>query len=130
MTALRSAIGAVVAWLHTIWARGPIDNPTLSSLWPAIQAAVVLVAFLAWQFLTGYGWTVPANLLDWQAWINEFGNAAALLWAVLYVPITQKLWPAITPYLLRLLLLVIQLPAAAVPGYKPTRVVVLWAKAA
>jgi hypothetical protein len=127
---VRSWVGAGVGFLHNLWARGPFDNPSLIALWPAIQAAIVVIAFLAWQSLTGYGWTAPADLLDWGAWIKEFGNAAALTWAVLYIPVTQKLWPALTPYLLKALILMMQLPASATPGYKPTRVVVLWARAA
>jgi hypothetical protein len=131
MTSIRAAIGAFVAFLHNLWVQGPINRPNFVALWPAIQAVLIVMAFALYQFVLGFGWVVPPDILNWHAWLGELLNAGTLAWAILLPIITQRLWPAVMPYLLKLLELVIAPTSTWVrSAYDPRlRVLVLWERA-
>lgn len=103
MTSIRKALGLGAAFLHNLWAQGPINADTAHRLWPAVQAAIIFVVFVGYQFFMGYGWTVPADPTNIHAWLMEFLNAATLGWAIVWPLVVSRIWPALVPYLLTLL---------------------------
>jgi hypothetical protein len=130
MNTFRTSIGRLLAFLHNLWAVGPLPGARAEQLWPAVQAALLVAALALWAFIQGFGWYVPADPSNIHLWLAELNNAAVLAFAVL-VPIVQlKLWPALQPYLMTLFNLNFELPMAGSRAYKPTRVVVLWQAAA
>jgi hypothetical protein len=100
LTGIRSALGGLIAFLHNLWAIGPIHKASAEALWPAVQAALVGLVFLAWQFVTGYGWTIPGNVTDVNAWLAEALNAAALAWVLLVPAFKERVWPVLVRYIL------------------------------
>ena len=127
---MRKTLGQLVAFLHNLWAQGPINSDTARKLWPAVQGVIVVLVLALWAFFQGFGWYVPTDPTNVHLWLAEFGNAAVLAFAVAYPIVTQRLWPALVPYLMAFLQLFYQIPASATPGYKPARVIALWAVAA
>jgi len=126
---MQTSLGRLVAFLHNLWATGPIPGTRAQQLWPIVQAAIIVAVLALWVFFQGFGWYVPSDPTNVHLWLAEFGNAAVLAFAVLLPIVQQRIWPALVPYLMTLFGLVFQIPAAAAPGYKPARVTVLWAKA-
>ena len=51
---MRNALGQVIAWLHNLWAQGPINSDNARELWPVVQAAVIFIIFVGFR-LMGYG---------------------------------------------------------------------------
>lgn len=121
MVTLRTAAGKVVAWLHD----GFVQLPQ------AAQAALIVLAFALYQFALGFGWYVPTDPTNIHLWIGELVNAGTLAWAIALPIITDRLWPAIVPWVLSFFRLEITVPPA-----KPSlaaanaRVLQLWSPVA
>jgi hypothetical protein len=119
-------MGRFIAFLHNLWAVGPLSNARAQQLWPAVQAAIILAVLALWAFAQGFGWYIPVDVTNVHLWLTEFGNAAVLAFAVILPIWQQKIWPALVPYIMSLFNLNFEIPAAASREYRPARVAVLW----
>jgi hypothetical protein len=120
----------LIAFLHNLWATGPLPSPNAQKLWPIVQAAIIVVVLALWAFFQGYGWYIPADPTNVHLWLAEFSNAAVLAFAIVVPLVQQRIWPALVPYLLTLFSL-IQTTEISPQGYSmsaraPLRPITLW----
>ena len=115
MTALRRWIGAAVAALHNLWAAMPL----------ALQAALMVLAFAVYQFGLGYNWTLPTT---WHELVTMTATFFVALWAFAFPIVRDKVWPALLPWLFKLLQLYMVTTSTATAAYQPVRVIVRWAQ--